>query len=132
MMYILDASAGIEIALDKENAHIFTSQIQSNAKIVTTELYKAETANVIWKYFRANLLSKEDALRTLKYCDDLVDEYVDISSNYEESLVESMRLNHPTYDLLYLTLARRRGGILLTMDKKLKRLSLENGVQILE
>jgi len=132
MIYILDASAGIEIALDKENADKFNSKLDNATKVVTTELYKAETANVIWKYFRANLLTKDDALRTLKYCDDLIDEYVEISSNYEEALVESMRLNHPTYDLLYLTLARRRGGILLSMDKKLKKLSIENGVEIIE
>ena len=132
MIYILDASAGIEIALDKENAHKFVTKLNSATKVVTTELYKAETANVIWKYYRANLLNKEDALRILKYCDNLIDEYVDISSNFEESLVESMRLNHPTYDLLYLTLARRRGATLISMDKKLIRLSIENGVEIIE
>jgi len=106
--------------------------MDASAKVITSELYKAETANVIWKYFRANLLDKESALRTLKYCDDLIDEYVDISANYQEALLESMRLNHPTYDLLYMTLSRRRGGVLLSMDKKLKKLSSENGIEIFE
>lgn len=132
MIYVMDASAGIEIALDRESAGKFRAKLESATKIITSELYKAETANVIWKYFRADLINKETALRTLKYCDDLIDEYVDISTNYEEALLESMRLNHPTYDLLYMTLSRRKGGILLSMDKKLKKLSAENGVEIFE
>jgi len=132
MVYILDASAGIEIALDKTDANKFKSKLDFASKVVTTELYKAETANVLWKYFKAGYLTKEESLRSLKFCDALIDEYVDISSNNEESLVESMRLNHSTYDLLYLTLARRRGAILVSMDKKLKKLAIENGVEVLE
>ncbi len=99
--------------------------------VISSDLYKVETANVIWKYFKANLLNKEEALRILRFRDDLIDEYVDIASNNEEALVESMRLNHPAYDLLYLTLARRRGGILLTLDKKLIKLAIENGVDVI-
>lgn len=132
MIYILDASAGIEIALAKENSDRFLSFLEKSSKIITSELYKAETANVIWKYNRANLITKERSLLTLKHCDELIDEYVDISINFEEALVESIRLNHPVYDLLYLTLARRRGGILISMDKRLKKLAFENGVDIIE
>ncbi len=131
MIYILDASAGIEIALDKENAAKFHAKLENATTVISSDLYKVETANVIWKYFKANLLNKEEALRILRFCDELIDEYVDIASNNEEALVESMRLNHPAYDLLYLTLARRRGGILLTLDKKLIKLAIENGVDVI-
>ena len=131
MIYILDASAGIEIALDKESAAKFHAKLENATTVISSDLYKVETANVIWKYFKANLLNKEEALRILRFCDELIDEYVDIASNNEEALVESMRLNHPAYDLLYLTLARRRGGILLTLDKKLIKLAIENGVDVI-
>ena len=131
MIYILDASGGIEIALDKENAAKFHAKLENATTVISSDLYKVETANVIWKYFKANLLNKEEALRILRFCDELIDEYVDIASNNEEALVESMRLNHPAYDLLYLTLARRRGGILLTLDKKLIKLAIENGVDVI-
>ena len=131
MIYILDASAGIEIALNKAKARIFNDELSKSSMIITSELYKAETANVIWKYYKASFLSKEDALKTQQFCENLIDEFINLSSNSEESLVESMRLNHPAYDLFYLTLARRRGGILVTMDKKFKNLAIENGIEII-
>jgi predicted nucleic acid-binding protein len=62
----------------------------------------------------------------------MVDEFVDLLSNSEESLVESMRSGHPAYDFFYLTLARRRGGILVTMNKKMNMLAVQNGIEIVE
>lgn len=130
MIAVLDASAGVEIALNRRSSLLFATYIERASKTVTSELYKAETANVLWKYHKMGLLSKEGALRTLKYCYDMVDEYIDISKNGEEALAESIRLNHPAYDLLYMTVARRTGGVLLTLYRKLSRLSEASGVEI--
>jgi len=101
MIIVLDASAGIEIALDREKAKIFEAQLLNASKIITSDLYKAETANVIWKYVKANLLPKEDAMQIYGNCENIIDEFVDISENAEEAISESIRLNHSTYDLLY-------------------------------
>jgi predicted nucleic acid-binding protein len=132
MIYVLDASAGIEIALKREKAEVFEKELLKASKIITSDLYKAEIANVLWKYHRADLLSKEEALETQRYCEHMVDEFVDLLSNSEESLVESMRSGHPAYDFFYLTLARRRGGILVTMNKKMNMLAVQNGIEIVE
>jgi len=131
MIVVLDASAGIEIALSRENAPLYEEKLESASKVITSELYKAETANVLWKYHKAGLLTKEAALQRLKYCDELIDEYVDISSNNEEALVEGIRIGHSVYDLLYFTLARRNGALLLTRDKRLKEAAIGNGVEVL-
>lgn len=130
MICVVDASAGVEIALNRSSAARFNELIETASKIITSDLYKAETANALWKYHKAALLSKEEVLETHRYCEQIIDDFVDLSVNSEESLVESMRLNHPAYDLFYLTLARRRGAVLLTMDRKLKKLAMENGVDM--
>jgi predicted nucleic acid-binding protein len=130
MIIVLDASAGIEIVLGRESSNRFKTQVQTANKVITTDLYKAETANVIWKYVKADLLKKENAIRSLELCLNLIDDFIDISENNEEAINESIRLNHPVYDLLYFTLARRNGAILLTLDKKLNKLSEENGIII--
>lgn len=66
MIYIMDASAGIEIALDKEGAAKFRAKFHAKLENATTVIssdgYKVETANVIWKYFKANLLNKEEGI----------------------------------------------------------------------
>lgn len=130
MIIVLDASAGIEIVFGREKAGQLKTQIRTAGKVITSDLYKAETANVIWKYVKADLLEKENAVPLLKLCLDLVDDFIDISENNEEAVNESIRLNHPVYDLLYLTLARRNGAMLLTLDKKLKKLCEDNGILI--
>jgi len=129
MIIVLDASAGIEIALSRDNAESYERKIEKASKVITSELYKAETANVLWKYNSAGLLNKDEVQRRLKYCDDLIDEYIDISENNEEALNEGLRIKHCVYDLLYLVIARRNGAILLTEDKKLKKIAQDNGLE---
>ncbi len=129
MIVVLDASAAIEIALTRGNCEKFAGVIGKASKVITSDLYKAETANVLWKYQKAGLLDKEEAFRRLRYCHDLIDEYVDISDNNEESLSEGMHLNHSIYDMLYLTIARRNGAVLLTQDGKLKEIAKKCGLE---
>ena len=50
MIVVLDASAGIEIALTRSDAQKFEKIIEKASKVISSELYKAETANVLWKY----------------------------------------------------------------------------------
>jgi predicted nucleic acid-binding protein len=131
MIIVLDASSGIEISLNRNNAQYLDSYISKATKIITSDLYKSEVANVIWKYVNAKLLDKEYAIRTLQLCEGIIDEYIEMDSNNEEALNEGIRLNHSVYDLLYLTIARRVGGKLATMDKKLKKLAIENGIDVI-
>jgi predicted nucleic acid-binding protein len=132
MIVVLDASAGIEIALGRERSKDLSSYLADASQVITSDLYKAETANVIWKYVKAKLLEKEKAMKLYQYCKDIVDEYIDISENVEEAINESIRLKHPIYDLLYLSLARRNGAVLISLDKKLNELAKQNGIEIVK
>jgi predicted nucleic acid-binding protein len=132
VIIVLDANAGIEIALDREKSKILNSFIEVSSKVITSDLYKAETTNVLYKYIKAGLLKKHEAIEKLNYCEMIVDYFIDIKENQEESLLESIRLNHSVYDLLYLTLARRNGARLITLDKKLNKLAKESGIETIE
>jgi predicted nucleic acid-binding protein len=129
MMVVLDASAGIEITLGRAKSDNLATYLANASEVITSDLYKAETANVIWKYVNAKLLEKEKAIQLYQYCNSIIDEYIDISENIEEAINESIRLIHPTYDLLYLSLARRNGAILISLDKKLNMLAKQNGIE---
>ncbi len=128
MIIVLDASAGIEIALTRKNFKNYMELLEKASKIITSDLYRAETANVLWKYCKADLITKKQAFQRLRFCDNLIDEYCSISLNNEEALGEGIRLNHSIYDLLYLTLARRNGAVLLTQDKTLKEIATQQGI----
>jgi predicted nucleic acid-binding protein len=73
-------------------------------------------------------LTNENALRALTFIYDIVDEYIPISENDVEAFHESIRLEHPAYDMLYFTLARRNSATLVTCDKKLCALCKKEGV----
>lgn len=131
MIIVIDASAGIEIALDRSKSSLFNQKILSAKKVITSDLYKIEVANVIWKYVRANFLEREKANRTLALAQNLVDEFIDISENNEEAMNESIRIGHSTYDLLYFTLARRHGSSLMTLDAKLIKIAEDAGIDVI-
>jgi len=132
MIVVLDANAGIEIALDLPRASQFNLFVESADKVITSNLYKAEIANVIWKYVKAGLIPKSSASEKLELAQGLIDEFVDCSENNDESLNESIRIGHSVYDMLYFTLARRTGAKMLTVDKKLKEICEKSGVDVLE
>ena len=128
MIVVLDACAGIEIALSRSDAAKYEKIITNASKVISSDLYKAEVANVLWKYHKSGLLNKNEVTQRLHYCTELVDEFIDIDENNEEALNEGIRIDHSIYDLLYLTLARRSGATLLTQDEKLKNIAKENGI----
>ena len=131
MIIVIDTSAGIEIVLERSKSSVFNQKILSARKVITSNLYKIEAANVIWKYVKANLLEKNKANKTLELTQGLVDEFIDISENNEEAMNESIRTGHSTYDLLYFTLARRYGASLMTLDAKLKELAENSGIDVI-
>ena len=130
MITVLDASAGMAIVLGQDKAQEFHRIMETSEAVISSDLYKIEVANVIWKYIRAGELRKEMASRALRMALDLVDEFVDIAENNEEALHESIRNNHSTYDMLYYTLARRHGARLLTNDGKLRDLCVRTDIEV--
>jgi predicted nucleic acid-binding protein len=131
MIIVIDASAGIEIILNRSKSTFFNQNILSASKVITSDLYKIEVANVIWKYVKANLLEKNKANQALELAQGLVDEFIDIAENNEEAMNESIRTGHSTYDLLYFTLARRYGASLMTLDEKLKEIAGNSEIDVI-
>ncbi len=129
MIVVLDANAGIEVSLDRAKADSIRNFLDQADRVITSELYKAETTNVMFKYVRSALLNQDQAIEKLNYCDSLVDEFIDIANTKEETLLESIRTGHSSYDLFYLTVARRFGARLLTLDKKLNDLANSWGLE---
>ena len=130
MIIVFDASAGIEIVLNRPKSSNLRKYIEDCRKVISSDLYKAEVTNTLWKYQKAGFLSKEKSIELLRLAQDLVDEFHDLGENNHESLMESVRLNHSSYDMLYFTLARRTGALLLTVDKKLISLAKKENIEI--
>ena len=131
MTSVLDASAGIEVVLNRSRAVDIVEILKVSSKVYSPELYKAEVTNVLWQYMKAGKINKDKAVTALALAMDLVDEYADPAEYSSEVLLESLRLNHSSYDMFYFVLTRRSGSTLLSLDKKLNTAAAREGLDTL-
>jgi len=128
MIVVLDCSAAIEIALKRENGKRLGELVGAAEKTISSELFRIEVANVVSKYYRGNYIKKSECDKILELAENLVDEFIPIKENHLEAMHESIRLCHSAYDMLYLTLARRMGATLVTLDRRLNTIAEKEGI----
>jgi len=129
MTVVLDSNAAIEIVLKREKAVDFRYLVETSEKTVSSEFFRIETANVIRKYYHGKYIKKDECNKLLDMAENLVDEFVPIKENRIEALNEAIRLSYSAYDMLYLTLARRMGAILITLDRSLNVIAKKEGIE---
>jgi predicted nucleic acid-binding protein len=56
----------MEILSRKEKAYKFSKILQDAALIMAPDLYIVELTNTIWKYYRANILTKDECVQYIK------------------------------------------------------------------
>ena len=127
-MIVLDCSAAVEIARKTSEGNSLRLLIEKDEPIISSELLFIEAASAFSKYVKSGSLDANAALRYLQATAVLVNRLIPIHENYVEAFHESLRLNHSVYDMLYLTLARRNGATLITLDDKLMKICEEQGV----
>lgn len=131
MIIILDTSAAIDILLGKGNFEIYKNKIEKADTVITPEIYLSEITNVAWKYNKIANFTHEESFNLAEDGINLIDQIVSVQDLWKESLREAMNNDHPVYDCLYVVCARRNDGILLSKDKKLRKLCEELKVQTL-
>ena len=90
--------------------------------VIAPELYISEIANVAWKFQKLAGFTHEESLHLAEDGVNLVDSYIPVAEVWKESLREALNNDHPVYDCLYVVCARRNDGMLLTKDRKLRRI----------
>ncbi|MCL1890675.1 MAG: type II toxin-antitoxin system VapC family toxin [Coriobacteriia bacterium] len=127
-MIVLDCSAAANIAQGTSEGNALRALIEKGEDVISSELLFIETASSFRKYVKLDLMTEAEALILIRDAVGLVTKYISIHENYIEAFTESLRLKHSVYDMLYLTLARRNGATLVTLDAKLGKLCEEQGV----
>jgi predicted nucleic acid-binding protein len=119
MIVVLDASAAIEIALNRESGKIFQEILLASDIVIAPDTFLSEITNVFWKYAYYSNMEREKCEKGIDFCLDLVDDYIDTKSLCREVFFESVNYEHSAYDLFYLVAARRHNATIITKDKKL-------------
>ena len=118
-MIVLDCSAAMAIVLETEEGAALASLMLEDEKVLSTQLFIAELSSALNKHVKAGDIDSKLAHTLHDQALDLVDEFVDMRENCLEALDEGIRHGHSTYDMFYLTLARRNGATLFTLDRRL-------------
>ena len=128
MIIVLDCDAAIEIVFNRNKGKALRELIATAEKTVSSELFRIEVANVLRKYYQGDHIKKAECGKALELAENLIDEFIPIKENHQEALHESIRLKRSAYDMLYLTIARRMGATLVTLDKSLNAIADNEGI----
>ena len=128
MIVVLDASAAVEIVLQRKSAQKLGKIVQEADWVIAPTLFIAEITNVFWKYQKFAGYPFAACETNIEQTIALPDDYISEIDLYREAFNMGCLLDFPVYDMLYLVLARRNTAILLTMDKKLLLAAQKSGV----
>ena len=120
---VLDASAAVRLILGDPAAAAVAEQIREAAVVLAPELMLTELANTLWKLQKAGHLADLDPQQLLAEARDLVDRVEADRHLQAEALALACHHDHPVYDCLYLTLARREAATLISLDRRLQQLA---------
>ncbi len=119
MRVVLDASAAVEIVLEKDKAESFLKQIKAASVVLAPDIFISEVTNVFWKYKKFQQCTDEICLSGIEFCINLIDMYIESKDLWREAYGEGIKNNSATSDMFYLVAARRNSSKLLSCDKKL-------------
>jgi predicted nucleic acid-binding protein len=116
MISVLDVSGAIQIILQKEKHALFNDKIKESSWVIAPDLYVSELSNVLWKYYKASVITHEESIQFVEDGINLIDDFIDARDLWKEALGEGIRNNHSIYDMYYSVLARRNDALLITND----------------
>jgi len=130
MIAVLDVSGAIQVLLKNGKRPKFDEEIKKSSWVIAPDLYVSEISNVLWKYFKANLISHEDCIQSVEDGISLIDDFFDAKQLWKEALGEGIKNSHSVYDMYYAVLARRNDATLITNDKALSEIGLELKISV--
>ena len=131
MRLVLDASAALEVVLERNLAGDFMRAIQEADTVMAPELLVPEVVNAIWKYHQFDRLDLNTCNRALELAIELADDLVPCKDLWREAFLLARKSRRPAYDMFYIALARREDAAILTMDKALRNQAERHGIRVI-
>ena len=131
MRLVLDASAALEIVLERGRAGDFRRAIQEADAVMAPELLVPEVVNAIWKYHQFDHLDLETCSQSTELAIGLADDLVSCKDLWRESFLLAGENRRPAYDMFYIALARREDAAILTMAQAIRKEAERHGVQVI-
>ena len=129
-MYVIDSDIAIAVASGDERGVLFADILEGDNRVISSELTLVECAHVARKYYRGGRIDEKAAHDWLRAVRLSIDEFYPVALDSTEALHESMRLNHSVYDMFNFILARRYRACVVSFDKALIKLCVQEGLDV--
>jgi predicted nucleic acid-binding protein len=96
---VLDASAALEIVLERSRAGDFRRAIQEADAVMAPELLIPELVNAIWKYHEFDRLDLDTCNQALELAIELADDLVSCQDLWREAFLLARKARQPAYDM---------------------------------
>jgi predicted nucleic acid-binding protein len=128
---VLDASAAIEVVLNRGKAPHFVHLLEDADEVLAPDLLVSEVVNTFWKYHHMASLDLDTCERGIELAFGLIDALVPAKDLYREAFLLARTTRRSAYDMFYLTLAKREDAGLLTMDAALKKEAVRQAIRVM-
>lgn len=118
--YVVDASVAIKWVVE-EAGSTQAIIILKRGGLAAPDLIVSECANILWKKWRRDELTKDEALMAARLLEQAEMELTASRTLLAASTALAIEIDHPAYDCLYLALALERGAKFITADDRLIR-----------
>ena len=118
MIFVLDASAAVKLAVEEPNSALVRAMVGATP-VVAPELVLAEAANALWRKARQGAIAGTEARAAQTGLAGLFTRLVPLRALQDQALDLALRSGHPIYDCFYVALAMREAVPLLTADRRL-------------
>ena len=118
MILVSDASVAVKWAVEEEDYEKAVQLLSGDHQLHVPRVLAAELANALWSKVRSGLLTSSEALGLLERALALDLEWANDAELAADALRIAISLNHPVYDCVYLALAYRIDGVLVTADAR--------------
>ena len=130
MKIVLDASAALEVALNRKGAAELSAHLDESEEVLAPELFVAEVVNAIRKLHHFGNLSLSACDAALEVLLEFVDTLVSCKELYRAAFLLSRTTRRPAYDMFYLALAKREDAALMTLDNALRKEAVRQGIRL--
>lgn len=119
MILIVDASVALKWFIPEPDSAQAFALLAEGAEIIAPDLILVETSNALWKRRRLGHLTPDQYHAAVKMLPGKFDALLPHTGLIVEAARIAFDLDHPVYDCLYLALAEREDGVLVTADARL-------------
>jgi predicted nucleic acid-binding protein len=119
VILVVDASVALKWFVEEDGSREAAALLAHGDRLIAPDLIMPEVCNATWKLVRRGAMLETQQIAAMTRLPSILDELAPNGPLAPRAAAISTFLDHPAYDCFYLALAERRGGTLVSADRRL-------------